>query len=59
MLDLTMEQITKANNFAIARDLNQEDVVEALRIVLGTGEALGIPSDKTEELFYLVGRFYD
>ncbi len=59
MLDLTMEQITKANNFAVTRGLNQEDVVEALRIVLGTGKALGIPADKTEELLYLVGRFYD
>ena len=42
MSDLTMKQIAKANNVAIAHGLNPCDFMDALRVTLKIAEVLGM-----------------
>jgi len=55
MTKLTMKQIAKVNNFAIAMGLDPREVIDALQSALDVGIALGVPVNETEELFFLVG----
>ena len=54
MIDLTMKQVMKANNVAIAHDLDPCKFTEGLRIALSIAEILELPQDEAEERFYAV-----
>ncbi len=56
MSKLTMAQIARANNFAIAYNLDSHDLVEALQSALNLAEILAIPRDVIEDFIYGVLR---
>jgi len=60
MPKLTMKQIARANNAALAYDIAPRKLVEALREAMEVAERVfEIPQDVTEDLFYKVLRGLD
>ncbi len=59
MPKLTMKQIARANNFAIAKSLDPRKLVEALQEALKMGPVMLIPVDEMEDIFYEVLEVYD
>jgi len=54
-----MKQIARANNVAIAKNLDPKEITDALRATLKVGAALEIPVEETEEFFYQVLEIHD
>lgn len=56
--NLTMRQIVRVNNVAIAYDLNPYEITDALQRALKLGAAVQIPVEEMEELFYQILRVH-
>jgi len=52
MPKLTMKQIARANNYAIVKSLDPKEITDALQSTLKLGDALLMPAEEVEDLFY-------
>jgi hypothetical protein len=59
MPKLTMKQLARANNVAIAKSLDPREITEALQETLKLGAVMLIPEEELEALFYKVLEVHD